>query len=111
MKKTLLLIACTLALAVSTAGCASVSQAVNAYGAVAVSGAQAANDTIIAANKVALCAIPISALVRHPELVPAVRALCMPRGDGGTVDQVLDTVAANKVAANNTAAPPAPVPK
>lgn len=95
-----------LAFSAMLSGCASVSQAVGAYGSVVVSSAQAANDNIIAANKVALCATPVSALVRHPELVPAVRALCMPRGDGGTVDQVLDTIAAN-----HAAAPPPPVPK
>lgn len=102
MKK-LYLIACSIALAASMAfslsGCAGISQAVDAYGTVAVSDAKAANDTIIAAQKVALCATPVSALVRHPELVPAVRALCMPRGDGGTVDQVLDSIAVSRAAA------------
>lgn len=91
MKKTILL-AGALLLAVSVSGCAGVSQAVNAYGAIAVTGARATNDTLIEANKVALCATPISALARHPELVPAVRSLCLPTKDSGNVGQVVDLI-------------------
>lgn len=71
--------------------CASVSQAVSAYGAVAVTGAKAANDQIIEANKVALCAIPLSALARHRELIPAVKSLCVEPGDK-ELTALLDTV-------------------
>lgn len=90
--KRMILISALLACAALSAGCASTMQAVNAYGAVAVTGAQATNDTLIAANKVALCATPVSALVRHPELVPAVRSLCLPAADTGNVGQVLDGI-------------------
>lgn len=72
--------------------CGSLSQAVSAYGNIAVTGAKATNDTIIEANKVALCATPVSALVRHPELVPAIRSLCLDPNDK-TTPQVLDAVA------------------
>lgn len=92
MKKTILIVS-LLVLAASVSGCASVQQAMDAYGAAAITGAQATNDTLIKANIVALCATPISALVRTPRLVPAVRALCLPSSDNGTVGQVLDTIA------------------
>jgi len=73
----LLIIATCMALS----GCAGVSQAVQAYGGVAVTNARAANDTLIDAYKVGMCALPLSAIVRHPEIVPAIRALCLAPGD------------------------------
>jgi uncharacterized protein YceK len=80
MRKTIFV----LALAASLAGCASVQQAVQAYGSVAVTSAKAANDTAIEAYKVALCATPVSAVRRHPELVPAIKSLCLVPGDAAT---------------------------
>lgn len=77
MRKTLAI----LTLAALCGGCASVQQAVQAYGSVAVTGTRAANDTLIEAQKVALCGLPLSAVVRHPEIIPAVRALCLAPGD------------------------------
>lgn len=91
MKKAILIMS-LLAVAVAVSGCASELQAVNAYGAAAVTGAQATNDTLIAANKVALCATPVSALVRHPELVTAIRSLCLPAKDSGNVGTVVDAI-------------------
>lgn len=61
----------------SLSACASVSQAVSAYGSAAMTGAKAANDTLIEANKAAMCALPLSAIQRHPELVPALKTLCI----------------------------------
>ena len=78
-------------LASCLSACASVSQAVSAYGAVAVTGAKAANDNLIEANKVALCAVPLSALARHRELIPAVKSLCLEPGDKELAD-LLDVV-------------------
>lgn len=72
LRKSIVVIAITSGLS----ACASVSQAVSAYGSAALTGARATNDTLIEANKAALCATPLSALVRHPELVPAVKSLC-----------------------------------
>lgn len=94
MKKTIVMMS-LLALAFAVSGCASVQQAVNAYGAAAITGAQATNDTLITANKVALCATPVSALVRHPELVTAIRSLCLPAKDTGNVGQVVDAIEAS----------------
>jgi hypothetical protein len=90
MKKTLIL--SILLISSGATGCASVQQGIDAYGAAVVTGTQAANDTAIAANKIALCATPLSALVRHPEIVPAVRALCLPATGAGNIGQVLDAI-------------------
>lgn len=99
MKNKILMLS-LLTLAAATSGCAGVSQAVNAYGSIAVTGAKAANDTLIEANKVALCATPIGALARHPELVPAVRSLCVPAKDGGNVGGIIDTIEAQAAPAS-----------
>lgn len=88
MKKLLIILAAGLALT----GCAGVQQAVQAYGSVAVTGARAANDTVIEAQKVSLCGLPLSAIARHPEIVPAVRSLCLAPGDK-TSAELLDTAA------------------
>lgn len=93
MKKTRINLFASLAVgALLFTGCASVQQAVQAYGSVAVSGARAANDTIIEAQKVSLCGLPLSAISRHPEIVPAVRSLCLAPSDK-TSAELLDAVA------------------
>lgn len=77
------------------AGCASVQQAVQAYGSVAVTSARAANDTLIEAQKVSFCGLPLSAIARHPEIVPAIRSLCLASGDK-TSAEVLDAIGTQK---------------
>lgn len=72
-------------------GCAGIQQAVQAYGSVAVSNARAANDTLIEAHKIGLCALPLSAIARHPEIVPAVRSLCLSPNDKITAE-LLDAI-------------------
>jgi hypothetical protein len=62
-------------------GCAGMQQAVQTYGSVAVTNARAANDTMIEGYKVGVCALPFSTVMRHPEIIPAIEALCLPRGD------------------------------
>ena len=84
-------IAAGLVLPVSVSGCAGVSQAVQAYGTVAVTNARAVDDTVIEGQKVALCALPLSALARHPEIVPAVRSLCLAPSDASTAS-LLDAI-------------------
>jgi hypothetical protein len=74
MKKSLLMLAAALALT----GCGSLINAVNAYGTVAIENGRAANDTLIAGWTVAACATPISAALRNPQVIPALRVLCMP---------------------------------
>jgi hypothetical protein len=99
MKK-LIIIAAGLALALCSTGCASVQQAIDAYGAAAVTGARAANDTAIEAQKVALCGLPLSAIARHPEIIPAVRALCLAPGDKNSAE-LLDALQANQPASKS----------
>lgn len=74
MKRTLLISVLALALT----GCGSMIQAVNAYGTVALSDAKAANDTIIAGWTITACATPYSAILRNPEIIPALQFLCAP---------------------------------
>lgn len=69
-----------LALSLTLVGCASFQQGVGAYGAAAVTGAQAANDNVIAGWSVLACATPLSAALRHPEVIPALKVLCLPAG-------------------------------
>ena len=70
-----------IALAAALTGCAGIQQAVQAYGTVAMTNARAANDTLIEGYKVGLCALPLSAIARHPEIVPAIRSLCLAPND------------------------------
>lgn len=81
MRKLIILVALA-----TLAGCSSMQQAVQAYGSVAVGNAKAANDTLIDGYKVGLCGLPLSAIVRHPEIIGAVRSLCLASGDKVTED-------------------------
>lgn len=73
MKKIMLL-----ALAGALSGCSALNTAVNTYGSVALSNAREANDTAIAMWSTAACATPLSAILRNPQIVPALRVLCLP---------------------------------
>lgn len=86
MKRLLALAACA-----ALTGCAGVQQAVQAYGSVAVTNARATNDTLIEAYKVGLCALPLSAIARHPEIVPAIRTLCL-RNNDPVAAELLDAI-------------------
>ena len=85
MKRTLLICAMTATLS----GCASFQQGLSAYGVAAVDAAKTANDQTIFVWKTAACATPISAALRNPEVIPALRALCMPPA-GATPSFLLD---------------------
>ena len=65
---------------ISLSGCASVQQAVHGYGAAAIVAIRNAEDSNIAFWKVNACGTPLSAAIRHPEIIPALRALCLPGG-------------------------------
>lgn len=77
-------------------GCASFSQAVGGYQATAVTGLQAANDNIIAGWSATACGTPLSAILRHPEVIPALKALCMPGGASASPATLLDSVSTVK---------------
>lgn len=76
-------------------GCAGVSQAVQAYGSVAVTNAKAVDDTVIEAHKVGFCGLPLSAITRHPEIIPAIRVMCLAPGDANGA-ALLDAAGAAK---------------
>lgn len=78
MKQTLTIIAILLTTLVT--GCAGVNQMYSAAGASALVDARAAEDNVVRTWSVAACATPLSALIRNPQIVPALQALCLPGG-------------------------------
>ena len=82
-----------IALAVSAlamSGCASVQQAVHGYGAAAIVAIRNAEDDNIAFWTANACGTPLSAAIRHPEIIPALRALCLPGGMASSPAGLLD---------------------
>jgi hypothetical protein len=80
------------ALAIALSGCASFQQALTGYESAAYVSAKASNDNIIQVWKVAACATPFSAAVRNPEIIPALKALCVPAGAAASPITLLDAV-------------------
>jgi hypothetical protein len=74
------------------AGCASLQQAIDAYGGAAIDSAKRANDSVIVAWSTAACATPVSAALRNPHIIPALRVLCMPGAEVST-SSLLDPAA------------------
>ncbi len=60
--------------------CAAYQQAATGYEAAAIRGIQAAEDNNISLWRVNACGTPLSAIMRHPDIVPALRMLCLPAG-------------------------------
>ncbi len=79
--------------AIALSGCASVQQAVHGYGAAAIFAIKAAEDDNIAIWKVNACGTPLSAAIRHPEIIPALRALCLQGGMAASPDGLLGSAA------------------
>lgn len=77
--KTKILLAALFALSLS--GCASQLQMVSAAQSSAAVALRAAEDNNLSYLKFSLCATPYSAIIRHPEIVPGIGALCLPGGD------------------------------
>ena len=59
-------------------GCAQYQQAADGLAASALVSSRAAEDANIRIWKFDACGTPLSAVYRHPELIQALRALCMP---------------------------------
>ena len=70
-----------LLLVLAITGCGSLQPMINGAATVAVTNIKAAEDSNIAFWKLNVCGTPYSAILRHPEIVPAIRALCLPNGD------------------------------
>lgn len=62
------------------AGCANVQQAINGYGSAVLVSIKAAEDNNIRLWTANACGTPLSAAIRNPQIVPALRALCLPAG-------------------------------
>ena len=85
-----------LAATIAMTGCASQLQAVKGFNAAAVVSLRATEDVHLDALKFDLCATPYSALVRHPELVPGVGAICLPNGDRTNPANLLTAIPAKQ---------------
>ena len=77
---------------VALTGCASLNQAYSAFGTSDLVSAQGAEDNVLATFKVGLCGTPYSAIVRHPEVVPGIEALCLPGGQATNPAALLTAV-------------------
>ena len=65
----------------SLGGCAGWQQAINGYEASGFMAARAAEDQNLKVLTFAICATPFSAIIRNPQLVPGISALCLPAGN------------------------------
>lgn len=92
-----LLLALIAVIAMTLSGCASFQQALGGYQTAAVTGIQAANDNVIAGWSVLACATPFSAAIRNPQIIPALKVLCLPAGASASPVTLLDAVEAAPV--------------
>lgn len=79
-------------LLIALSGCAGIQQGLTGYESAAYAGAKASNDNVIAVWKVAACATPFSAAVRNPDIIPALKVLCLPAGASASPITLLDAV-------------------
>ncbi len=75
--------------ALSISGCAGVQQAIHGYGSAAIASIKAAEDDNIALWTVNACGTPLSAAIRNPQIIPALRALCLPGGSAASPSGIL----------------------
>ncbi len=73
-------------------GCANVQPAINGFEAAALTTLRNAEDNNIRLWALNACATPFSALTRHPELVPTIKALCIPAGAASNPYDLLDSI-------------------
>lgn len=69
-----------LLIGLTLSGCASLQQAVDAGTASVAVSLRAAEDSNIRMWTFNACATPLSAAIRNPQIIPALRALCLPAG-------------------------------
>lgn len=82
----------TLSIALSLSGCASLNQAYSAYGQAELVAMQGADDNVIRTWATAACATPYSAIIRNPEIAPALQSLCIPNGAVASPVQLLQNL-------------------
>ena len=85
MRKLLLLV-------VLISGCSTIQQALHGYGSAAVTSIKAAEDDNIALWTINACGTPLSAAIRNPQVIPALRVLCIPGGAGSSPSLLLESV-------------------
>ena len=70
-----------LPLAFILTGCpSSMSTAVAGYTTKVAADARATNDNMVQAIELAICAVPVGAVIRNPEFIPLARTACLPGG-------------------------------
>ena len=77
-------------LVLSLSACASYQQAVDGGLSAAAVSLRAAEDTNIHFWTFTACATPLSAAIRNPQIIPALRALCLPGGGQSSPILLLD---------------------
>jgi hypothetical protein len=82
-----------LLIALLMTGC-SLQPTINAIEGAAAQSARAAEDQNLVVLKFALCATPYSAIIRHPDIAPAILALCLPQGAAANPASVLTEIPA-----------------
>jgi hypothetical protein len=80
------------ALGLMLTGCATQQAAINAGEAAALVGIKAANDNAIHIWVAAACGTPLSAAIRNPEIIPALKVLCLPAGAESSPITLLDAI-------------------
>jgi hypothetical protein len=80
------------ALGMMLTGCATQQAAINAGEAAALVSIKAADDNAIRLWTVAACGTPLSAAIRNPEIIPALKVLCLPAGAASSPITLLDAV-------------------
>jgi uncharacterized protein YceK len=82
------------AIAAVQVGCTTVSQrAITGYEAAVQKSIEAADDNAIRTWATLACATPYSAAIRNTQIVPALKALCLPAGLGSSPAALPDAIA------------------
>lgn len=81
-----------LALVAALSGCAGLQQAVDAGTASVAVSLRAAEDSNIRMWTFNACATPLSAAIRNPQIIPALRVLCLPSGGESSPVLLLEPV-------------------
>jgi len=76
----------------SLSGCAGFQQALSGYESSAAKGINAAQDNSIAVWLYAACNTSYAAAIRNPQVIPALKAACLPQGADSSPATLLDTV-------------------
>ena len=86
-----------LATLLAVSGCASYQQAVDGGMTAAAVDLRAAEDTNIRLLSFNACATPLSAAIRNPQIIPALRELCIPGGGQSSPVMLLNIPAVTPV--------------